>query len=106
MGKASNKGLKHDDKKEGLLKRLKNIENKTEKQSKLIKDKQSKQSDKESVINIFDEQLPQKVRDMLMKLINQEKSINYRRLNFKRDKNLEFDFKDYKNLREFFKDIY
>ena len=41
-----------------------------------------------------------------MKLINQEKSINYRRLNFKRDKNLEFDFKDYKNLREFFKDIY
>ena len=33
-------------------------------------------------------------------------SISYKRLNFKRDKNLEFDFRDYKSLKESFKDIY
>ena len=36
MGKTFNKGLDKDDKKEGLFKRLKNIEDKNEKQSKLL----------------------------------------------------------------------
>ena len=43
---------------------------------------------------------------MLNKLNNQEKSINYKRLNFKRDKNLEFDLRDNKPLKELFKGIY
>ena len=38
MGKIFNKGLKEDDKKEGLLKRLKNIEGKNEEQLKAIED--------------------------------------------------------------------
>ena len=30
----------------------------------------------------------------------------YNRLNFKRDKNFEFDFRDYRSLKELFKEIY
>ena len=41
-----------------------------------------------------------------MKRNAQEKSIDYKRLSFKRDKNLESDFRDYKSLKEFFKDTY
>ena len=37
---------------------------------------------------------------MLTKLYNQEKIINYEKLSFKRDKNLEFDFSDYRSLKE------
>ena len=55
--------MQEEDKKEGLLKRLKHIENKTE-------DKQSKQLGIKSVIDIFDEQLTQKARDMLINLGN------------------------------------
>ena len=55
--------LQEEDKKEGLLKRLKHIENKTE-------DKQSKQLGIKSVIDIFDEQLTQEARDMLINLGN------------------------------------
>ena len=39
LGKFFNKGLKEEDKKEGLLKRLKNIGGKNEQQLKLIKDR-------------------------------------------------------------------
>ena len=43
LGKAFNKGLDEGDKKEGLLKRLKNIEDKNEQQLKAIKDQGEKQ---------------------------------------------------------------
>ena len=39
LGKIFNKGLEKEDKKEGLLKRLKNIEDKNEEQLKAIKNK-------------------------------------------------------------------
>ena len=42
----------------------------------------------------------------LLSLIIKKKSINYETLNFKRDKKLEFDFRDYKSLKELFKEIY
>ena len=43
LGKIFNKGLSEDDKKEGLFKRIKNIENKNEKQLKAIEDQGKKQ---------------------------------------------------------------
>ena len=39
LGKVFNKGLEKEDKKEGILKRLKNIEDKNKRQLKAIKDK-------------------------------------------------------------------
>ena len=53
LGKISNKGLeKEEDKKEGLLKRLKNIEGKNEAQLKAIKNQGKKQLDAIKNINI------------------------------------------------------
>ena len=43
LGKIFNKGLSEDDKKEGLFKRIKNIENKNEEQLKAIEDQGKKQ---------------------------------------------------------------
>ena len=43
LGKIFNKGLDKDDKKEGLFKRLENIEDKNEKQLQIIKDQGEKQ---------------------------------------------------------------
>ena len=45
LGKIFNKGLSEDDKKEGLLKKLKNIEDKNEEQLQVIKDQGGKQLD-------------------------------------------------------------
>ena len=45
-----------------------------------------------SVINVFGDKLSQEAKNILYTLSNQEKSIDYKRLNFKRDKNLELDF--------------
>ena len=56
--------------------------------------------------NTFDEELFQEAKNMLIKLNAQEKIINYKRLSFMRDKNLAFDFKDNKSLKECFKDMY
>ena len=53
MGKFFTKDLKEVEKEEGLLKRLKNIEDKNEKQLKAIKGK----TDLKSKIDLFDEDL-------------------------------------------------
>ena len=45
LGKALNKGLDESDEKEGLLKRLKNIEGKSEQQLEAIKEQKEKQLD-------------------------------------------------------------
>ena len=45
LGKVFNKGLDEKDRKEGLLKRLKNTESKNEEQVKAIKDQREKQLD-------------------------------------------------------------
>ena len=50
LGKCFNKGLKEEDKKEGLLKRLKNIEEKNEEQLKSIKN----EIDIKSYFDLFD----------------------------------------------------
>ena len=52
LGKIFNKGLDKDDKKEGLFKRLKNIEDKNEEKLKAIEDQGKKQLKKIKHINI------------------------------------------------------
>ena len=54
LGKVFNKGLEKEDKKQELLKRLKNIEDTDEEQLQMIKNKDSKDLSIKSVTNIFD----------------------------------------------------
>ena len=51
LGKTFNKGLSDEDKKEGLLKKIKNIEGKNEEQLKAIEDQGKKQSEEIKNIN-------------------------------------------------------
>ena len=53
LGKVFNKGLEKEDSEERHLKRLKNIQDKTEKHSKLIEEKQRNELGMKLVINIF-----------------------------------------------------
>ena len=106
LGKIFNKGLEKEDEKEGLLKRLENIEDKNEEQLQMIKNKDSKDLSIKSVTNIFDIELSEEAETMITKLKNQEKKIDYKRLSFKKDKNWTFHFRDYMSLKEFFKYIY
>ena len=53
LGKVFNKGLEKEDTEERHLKRLKNIQDKTEKHSKLIEEKQRNELGMKLVINIF-----------------------------------------------------
>ena len=66
LGKVFNKGLNESDKKEILLKRLKNIENKCGEQLKMIENKEDNQLGIKSTA------------DILAKLTNQEKLIKYK----------------------------
>ena len=98
-----NKGLEKDEKQVGLLKRLKNIKDKTDKQ--LNENKESQLGIK-SIGYIVKKQLSQEAKNILKKLSNQEKITNYKKLYLKVGNNFEHDFTDYKSLLEFSKGIY
>ena len=55
LGKVFNKGVDKTDKKEGLLKRLKNIEHKNKKKLKMVENTDRRHLGIKKVINIFDE---------------------------------------------------
>ena len=71
MGEISNKGLSKDDKKEGILKKLRNIEDKNEQRLQVIKDQgrkqleQLKNIDKSKTLKLID-----KISQKMMKQIN------------------------------------
>ena len=59
-----------------------------------------------SVTQMLDEELSQEAKNVLFRLSNQEKIIVYKKLDLRRDNNLEFCFSDYRSLKELFKTIY
>ena len=103
LGQVFNKGLKTDEKLVGLLKRLKNIEDKTDNQ---LKENIDSQLRVKSIGYAIKEKLSEEVKNMLEKLNNQEKLINYQKLYLKGGNNVEYDFCDYRSFKEFFKAIY
>ena len=79
LGKIFNKGLNKDDKKEGLFKRLKNIEDKNEKQLKAIEDKNEKQLDtnSKSLKSIsYPSQLSTKAKELFGKIKKEKNDID------------------------------
>ena len=54
----------------------------------------------------FKEELSQEAKNMLEKRNNQEKLINYRKLNFRGGNNVDYNFSEYRSLKELFKAIY
>ena len=103
LGQVFNKGLEKDEKQVGLLKRLNNIEDKTDRQ---LEENKDSQLGIKSIGYTIKEELSQEAKNMPEKLNNQEKLINYKKLYLKWGNSSEYDFSDYKSLEEFFKAIY
>ena len=82
------------------MKRLKNSEDKTDKQ--LNEDKDSQLGVK-SIGYTVKQKLLQEAKHVLEKLNNQEKLSNYKKLSFKR---VDYDFTNFSSLRELFRLIY
>ena len=91
MGNIFNKGLKEEDKKEGLLKRLKNIEDKNEEQLKAIK---NKSGNIEEVTDFIEETLSLKAEGLTEEIKIIQKDVDYKKLKTRSGNNITHDFSD------------
>ena len=100
LGKIFNKGLSQDDKKEGILKRLKNIEDKNK-----VKNKVENKDIKE-VTDFVDQTLNFEVKELINEIKTIQKNVDYRKLKIIGGDKKEYDFSDYRTFKELFRDLY
>ena len=109
LGKIFNKGLDKDDKKEGLFKRLKNIEDKNEKQLKAIEDKNEKQLDTNSKslksISYFS-QLSTKAKELFEKIEKEKNDIDSEKFVCVKTYGTIFNFNKFKTSLDLASNIY
>ena len=103
LGKIFNKGLSEEDKKEGLFKRLKNIEDKNEK---LLKVKNKTEENIKEVTDFVDQPLSFEAKELIEKIKVIQKNVDYRKLKIRGGNNVDYDFRDYKTFKELFRDLY
>ena len=72
----------------------------------MIENKKDSQLGIKSVTHMLGEELSQEAKNVLIRLSNQEKTIKYAKLDFRRDSDLEFYFSDCRSLKKLFKAIY
>ena len=89
-------------KKEGLFKRLKNIEDKNEK---LLEAKNETKNIKE-ITDFVDEHLSLEAKDLIEEIRAIKKDVDYRKLKIRGGNNTDYDFSGYKTLKELFRDLY
>ena len=94
--KIFNKGLKEKDKKEGLLKRPKNIEDKNEEQWKT----KNKNENIKEVTDFVKDPLSLKAKGLIEEISAIQKDVDYRKLKITGDNKVEYDFSDYKTFKE------
>ena len=102
MGKSFNKGLSEDDKKEGLLKNLKNIEDKNEELLKI----QNKIENIKEVTDFVKEPLNLEANTLIEKIRVIQKDVHYRKLIIRGGNDIMYDFSDYKTFKELFRNLY
>ena len=90
LGKIFDKGLSEEDKKEGLLKRLKNIEDKNKVENKDIKE----------VTDFVDQSLSFEAEELWEENKTIQKNVNYRKLKIKGGNIKDYDFSDYRTFKE------
>ena len=92
-----NKGLSEEDKKEGLLKKLKNIEDKNEQ---LLKIKNKTENIKE-VTDFVKEPLSLEAKALTEEIRTIKKDVDYRKLIIRGGNNVTYDFSNYKHLKNY-----
>ena len=100
LGKVFNTGLSEEDKKERLLKRLKNIEDKNKGQNKV------KNKDIKEVTDFVDQSLSFEAKEWLKKIKTIQENVNYRKLKIKGGNMKDYDFSDYSTFKELFRSLY
>ena len=104
LDKIFNKGLKEEDKEEGILKRLKNIEDKNNKQLKVLKNKTG--NIREVTDFVKKTPLSLKAKWLIEEIKIIQKYVDYRRLKITGGNNITYDFSNYKTFKESFRDLY
>ena len=103
LGKIFNKGLSEDDKKEGILKRLKNIEDKNEKP---LEVKNKTNENIKEVIDFVNQPLSFEAKELINEIKVIQKNVDYKKLKIRGGNNTDYDFSDYKTFKELFRDLY
>ena len=91
------------DKKEGLLKRLKNIEDKNKQ---LPKTKTKIRPKTNEITDFIEESLSQEAKALIEEIRTIQKNVDYRKLTIRGDNNITYDFSDFKTFNELFRDIH
>ena len=102
MGQVFNKGLDTSEKQVDLLKRRKNIEDKSDRQ---VEENKNNLLGVKSVGYTVKEKLSQEAINMFEKLNNQEKLTNYGNLSFKGGNKVDYDLTSFSSPTELFKAI-
>ena len=103
LGKTFNKGLdKDEDKKEGLLKRLKNIEDKNEEPLKV----KNKTENIKEITDFVDQPLSFEAEKLIEEIKVIQKDVDYRKLKIRGGNNVDYDFSDYETFKELFRNLY
>ena len=102
LGKIFNKGLSEEDKKEGLLKKLKNIEDKNEQ---LLKIKNKTENIKK-VTDIVKKPFTLEAKALIEEIRTIQKDVDYRKLIIRGGNNVTYYFSNYKTFKELFRDLY
>ena len=96
LGHFFNKGLDVGEKQVSLLKRLKNIEDMSDRP---LEENKDNQLGVKSIGYTVKEELSKEAKSMLEKFNNQEKLINYKKLGFTGANKKDYDFANFSSLR-------
>ena len=94
--------MSEEDKKEGLLKKLKNIEDKNEQ---LLKIKNNTENIKE-VTDFVKEPLSLEAKALIEEISTLQKDVDNRKLIIRDGNNITYDFSNFKTFKELFRDLY
>ena len=95
--------MKEEEKREGPLTRLKNIEDKSEEQLRAIK---SKTENIKKVNDFAEEPLSLEAKGLIEEIRIIQKNVDYRKLETTGGNKNTYDFNDYKTFKELFRDLY
>ena len=102
LGKVFNKGLSEGDKKEWLLKKLKNIEDESEQFLKI----QNKTKKIKEVTHFVEDPLSPEAKALTEKIRTIQKDVDNRKLKIIVGNKVEYDFSDFKAFNKLFRDLY
>ena len=86
-----------------LLKRLKNIEDKSEKP---LEVKNKANENIKEVTDFVDQPLSFEAKELIEEIKNIQKDVDYRKLKIRGGNNVDYDFSDYKTFKELFRELY